>query len=41
VFQKYPSFYDLILKALNEHKNELEERQKQLRELGLQHFSDR
>lgn len=35
ILQKYPSLYEAIVNALGEHKNELKQRQKELRELGL------
>ena len=35
LLQKQPELYKIIVKALTQRKNELEQRQKQLRELGL------
>ncbi len=35
LLQKHPELYRIIIKALTQRKNELEQRQKQLRELGL------
>ncbi|WP_448564038.1 mechanosensitive ion channel domain-containing protein [Trichothermofontia sp.] len=35
LLQKYPEFYEIIVHELSKHQQELAERQKQLRELGL------
>jgi small-conductance mechanosensitive channel len=35
LLQRYPELYKIIIATLSQRKNELEERQKQLRELGL------
>lgn len=35
LLQKYPGFYEIIVHELSKHQQELVERQKQLRELGL------